>query len=120
MSVLTSVFIIPTVVGLALALFSFLMFKRAKISPRYFGLSLLVSLTLVLSFAIYAVITAVRDFFGIVYTFVFLFGLAIVGIIGLLVYIVVLIGSLKKEISEIWQEIALMEDGEHINPADDD
>ena len=119
MSVLTSVFIIPTVVGLALALFSFLMFKRAKISPRYFGLSLLVSMSLVLSFFIYAVITAVRDFFGVVYTFVFLFGIAIVGIIGLLVYILILIGSLKKEISELWQEIALMEGDVRPEPPDD-
>lgn len=108
MTVDNLIFIIPTLAGMCLGLFSVLIFKRSETSPRYFGVALLVSFLLILSFPIFTVIGTFRDLFGVVYTFVFLFGIAIVGNTVLLVYMLVVIGGIKKDSSELWQEIALL------------
>lgn len=110
----SNVFIIPTVVGLVLAAFPYRMFRRDNISPKYFAISPLVSFTLVFSFFIFSIIGAIREFFSVVYTFVFLFGIAIMGIVALLVYLIVLVVNLRQEISYLWQEIALAQEGRYV------
>jgi hypothetical protein len=100
-------FAIPITMGLLMVIVSFVLFRRGKIPPKYFGIALVLSMILVTSVGIYSLIVGIRGVFSIVYAFVLAFGVGIVGIIFLLIYIVLLIGKLRKETNELWQEIAL-------------
>lgn len=101
------IFVLPIIVGILMAGLTFVLFKRGDIPPKFFAIALLLSLILVTSSPLYAVVATIRDLFGIVYSFVLVFGIAIVGIFAVLAYLFLLIGKLRNETNELWQEIAL-------------
>ena len=103
------VFILPVGAGIATVIFSFVLFKSNSISSRYFAISLLFAGLLVISPVIFSLFEFIKDFFGIRFTFVLAFGVAIVGIILVIVYLLLIIGKLRNEIVTLWQEIALVE-----------
>jgi hypothetical protein len=103
------VFILPIGVGVAAFFLSFVLFKQGGISPRYFAIALLLSVTLVFSPIIFNILEFVKQLFGIRFTFVLGFGIANVVTLSLLVYLLLVIGRLRNELVTLWQEIALLQ-----------
>jgi hypothetical protein len=114
-----AIFALPVVFGLAFLLGSFALFRREALDPRNFAVAIVLSLLVVVSPVVYVVLDAVKDFFGIVYTFVLGFGVAILFLVALVIYLILSIGRLREETDGLWQEVAIMRvevghlDGEH-------
>jgi hypothetical protein len=102
------IFALPILFGVLMAVLSFGLFRRVGISSRYFAIALLLSMGLIASPLIFYVLEAVKQFFGIRFTFVIGFGLANTVVLVLLGYITLTIGKLRNEINHLWQEIALL------------
>lgn len=103
------IFAVPVLVGLLLIAGSLLVFRRDKLPPKQFGLAIVISLVFIISPFVYMILNTVKQFFGIVYTFVLFFALSIMGLFALVVYLILVIGNLKQHNETLWQEIALME-----------
>lgn len=102
-------FSLPIGAGIVTALLSFVLFKRSGINPQYFAIALLLSAALVLSPAIFFILEAIKQLFGIQLTFVLGFGIANVVSLTMVVYLLLTIGKLRNEITTLYQEIALLE-----------
>jgi len=103
------VFALPIGVGIVTVLVSFALFKWNGITPQYFAIALLLAGTLVFSPLIFSVLEVVKQLLGIRFTFVLGFGVAIVVIMAVIVYLLLVIGKLRNEIVTLWQEIAFLE-----------
>lgn len=103
-----SIYVLPVVFGLAFLLGSFALFRREALDPRNFAVAIVLSLLVVVSPVVYIVMDAVKDFFGIVYTFVLGFGVAILFLVALVIYLILSIGRLREETDGLWQEVAIM------------
>lgn len=103
------IFVIPVIAGVATMAFSFVFFKRDTISPKYFAITVLLSISLVFSPVLYYFFTIVKLLFGIEFTFVIVFGTINVVVLVLLVYILLSIGRIQDEISSLWQEAAIID-----------
>jgi hypothetical protein len=102
------VFIIPILVGVATTVLSFVLFKRNSISARYFAIALLLSVAMALSPGIFYLLGLVKGVFGIQFTFVIAFGVVNIVVLVMLVYLLLIIGKLRNEITTLWQETALL------------
>lgn len=101
------VFTIPILVGISLLVGSFGLFRRERLDPRHFAIAVILSGLLVVSPGIYLVLRAVKSLFGIRFTFVLAFGLAILLLVALIIYLILVIGRLRDEMDSLWQEVAL-------------
>lgn len=103
-----SVFIVPVLIGVSMLGASFALFRRERLDPRNFAIALVISGLLALSPGIYVLLDSVKSVFGIVYTFVLAFGLSILFLIIIVIYLVLVVGRLRDERDELWQEVALL------------
>lgn len=102
------IFIFPILLGILLLSGSFVLFRRETLNPRTFAIAVTLSGLVVISPVIYMLLDTVKGLFGFVYTFVFGFGLAILALIALVVYLLLIVGALREESRAAWQEIALL------------
>ncbi len=103
------ILLVPTVIGMLLLLASIELLRRERLDPKFTAFALLVSGFVVISPLIYIVLDYVKSLFGIIYTFVLAFGLGILSVTVLVVYLILSIGKLRQETKELWQEVALMQ-----------
>ena len=103
------VFTLPIGVGIVTALLSFVVFRRDGITPQYFAIALLISAALVLSPVIFYTLEGIKQLFNIRFTFVLGFGITNVVTLVIIIYLLLVIGNLRNEITTLWQEIALLE-----------
>lgn len=103
------VFVLPIGVGIVTVLSMFALFKWGGIDSRYFAIALLLAGMLIFSPFIFSILEVMKQFFGIRFTFVLGFGIAILLLLSIVVYLLLLVGKLRNEIVTLWQEIALLE-----------
>lgn len=103
------VFVLPIGVGIVTVLSTFALFKWGGIDSRYFAIALLLAGMLIFSPFIFSILEVMKQFFGIRFTFVLGFGIAILLLLSIVVYLLLLVGKLRNEIVTLWQEIALLE-----------
>jgi len=102
------VFAIPILLGIGLLASSFGLFRRERLDPRNFAIAVILSGLLVVSPGIYLVLRGVKSLFGIRFTFVLGFGLAILLLVALTIYLILVIGRLREEMDSLWQEAAII------------
>jgi hypothetical protein len=103
------VFVLPVGVGIVTVLSTFALFKWGGIDSRYFAIALSISGILIFSPFIFSILELIKQLFGIQFTFVLGFGIAITVLLSLVVYLLLVVGKLRNEIVTLWQEIALLE-----------
>lgn len=103
------VFLLPISAGIATILISFALFKWNGINSRVLAIALLLSGTLVFSPLVFSLFEIIKQLFNIRFTFVLGFGVAIIALILVVVYLLLMIGRLRNEVVTLWQEVALLE-----------
>lgn len=107
MNVVNPLFLLSAV-GLILLLAALYLFEKGTFRGREFVLSLMISTLLILSLPLYQVIQAVKDFFGIFYSFVAGFFFAILLLMLMNFYVLIRLNQMNDEIIELWQEISML------------
>lgn len=103
-----AIFLLPVLFGALLIGGSLALFRRNRLDPRYFAVAILLSILVMASPIVYGVLRNVGNLLGFVYTFVLGFGLAILVLISLVIYLILAIGAVRDETETMWQEIALV------------
>jgi len=102
------IFALPVVFGVALLAGSLLLFRRERLDARNFAIAIVLSGLVIMSPLIHFLLSVIKGLLGITFTFVLGFGLAILVLMALVIYLILLMGALRNETQEMWQEISLL------------
>ena len=100
--------LLASAVGLVLFIFFVLRLLQGVYTGKGFVIGILISLLLLLSPLVYAVVTYVQGLLGIAYSYVAIFYGAIIVLFVLVAGLFLMINNIRRTMIGIWQEIALL------------
>ena len=100
--------LLASAVGLILFIFFVLRLLQGVYTGKGFVIGALISLILLLSPLVYAVVTYVQGLLGIAYSYVAIFYVSILILFVLVTGLFLMINNIRRTLINIWQEIALL------------
>ena len=100
--------LLASAVGLVLFIFLVLRLLQGVYTGKGFVIGILISLLLLLSPLVYAVVTYVQGLFGIARSYVAIFYVSIIVLFVLVAGLFLMFNNIRRTLISIWQEIALL------------